>query len=62
MPHELAWARYNADVIAITCRRCGQGKNLRCIGSAAGITPAHEVRYKDAGYRWSTKDKRLYRP
>lgn len=60
---DLAWAKYNPDVIAQDCEHCGVKGPSRCkspLGTYAGqIVPAHAKRIKAAGYRWSSVLGRL---
>lgn len=64
MAHEeLWWARYNSEVIAVVCPResCRAGVNQRCRGSLHGVTVAHHVRIKAAGWRWDKEQQVLVR-
>lgn len=57
---ELGWARYNPDIIAQECSRCGAGSNQRCKGPR-GWVPAHFARITAAGYKWATATNELIR-
>jgi hypothetical protein len=44
---------YNADILAIGCKRCGAKVHARCRGHLGNqITGAHSVRVKAAGWRY----------
>lgn len=53
---------YNAEIMATQCRYCGK-VNDRCKGSGNISNPqaSHSIRRRDAGWVWSTAQKRLIR-
>lgn len=53
--------RYNSEIIAETCSKCGAAFPVRCGGGASRPRPPHKERMEAAGWTWNREKQVLER-